>query len=192
MKETTMPNVDLKSAIEEATRSFLSDIEIKSVKSLVDKVVHGSLNNLVTQVNGHAVAIWLHEQKPEGEALTIAYNVGEKGHDVEGVVSQPLDDGLVSKAFKEEKTICHQGVFKHKEQSTDVDKELGQMTAHQIAAPFSLFGKTIGAITVIQTLAKGYEQQSEWGFDKSDIEYFETSVDTIQRLLELNVIRKLG
>lgn len=187
-----MSDVNLKSVIEEATKSFLEGIEIESVKSLVDKVVHGSLNNLITQINGHAAAIWLHEQKSAGEALTIAYNVGEKGHDVEGVVSQPLDEGLVSKAFKEDKTICHQGVFKHKEQSTDVDKELGQMTAHQIAAPFKLFDKTIGAITVIQTLAKGYEQQSEWGFDKSDIAYFETSVDIVQRLLELNVIRKLG
>lgn len=187
-----MTDTNLKSAIEAATKSFLAEVNIASIKSLVDNVVEGSLNNLTAQVNGHAAAIWLHEQKPDEDVLTIAFNAGGKGHEVEGVVSQSLDDGLVSKAYKEQKTICHQGIFKHKEQSTDVDRELGQMTAHQIAAPLALFGQTVGAITVIQTLAKGYEQQSEWGFDEADISYFETSVDTVQRLLELNVIRKLG
>jgi hypothetical protein len=117
--------------------------------------------------------------------------VGERGHEVEGLVSTPTDKGLVSKAFKELKTICHQGIFKHKEQSTEIDMELGQVTAHQIAAPFHLFNRPIGAITVIQTLATGIEQHSEWGFDNGDIQHFETGVAIIERLFELNIIRRI-
>ena len=69
--------------------------------------------------------------------------------------------------------------------------ELGQVTAHQIASPFQLFGKTIGAITVIQTLATGIEQHSDWGFDNDDILHFETGVAIIQRLFEWNIVRRI-
>jgi hypothetical protein len=187
-----MPDSDLNTSIETAANSFLSDLQTSSLKSYSDDVIDNCIRNLIDQVNGHAVAIWLEEQKEEGDVLTIAYNVGDKGHEVEGVISQSLESGLVSKAYKQNETICHQGFFKHKEQSTKVDQKLGQITAHQIAAPFQLFGKTIGAITVIQTLAAGFEQHSNWGFDQADINHFEASVEVIQRLFELNIIRQLA
>lgn len=185
-----MPEKTLNPAIESAVGVFFANLNLDSFQSLTDDVIDRSIANLIDLVNGHAIAIWLYEQKQGTDVLTIAYNVGERGHDVEGFVSTPTDTGLVSKAFKELKTICHQGIFKHKEQSTEIDMELGQVTAHQIASPFRLFDKTIGAITVIQTLATGIEQHSEWGFDKDDILHFETGVAIIQRLFEWNVVRR--
>ncbi len=187
-----MTESTLSSAIEAAAQSFLSGLSVDSFQTLSDKVIDGCMKNLMNQVNGHAAAVWVHQSSDEGEVLTIAYNIGEKGRDVEGVVSQSLDSGLVSKAYKDLETICHQGFFKHKEQSAEVDKELGQITAHQIAAPFQLFGQTVGAITVIQTLATGVAQQSEWGFDESDVSVFKDSAEAIQRLFELNAIRSLS
>lgn len=186
-----MTKTELGSAINDAAVAAVNNLNLDTLKSLTDSVVQGSIENLNDLVNGHATAIWIRENKQGDDVLTIAYNVGVKGEEVEGVVSQSLDSGLVSKAFKNEKTICHQGFFKHREQSTDVDKELGQVTAHQIATPFKLFGQSIGALTVIQTLAAGVENNSEWGFDAEDIENFEAMVRVIERLLELNVIRQL-
>ena len=183
---------ELRIAIDEATKSFVGSLEIDVFQALTDNVIEGSIVNLNQLVNGHAIAIWLPEQRDGEDVLTIAYNVGERGHEVEGVISQSLDKGLVSKAFRDGETICHQGFFKHREQSVAVDQELGQVTAHQIAAPFKLFEKSVGAITVIQTLASGIEQQSEWGFDENDVSVFESGVETVQRLFELNIIRKLA
>ena len=142
-------------AISAAATRFVVTLTVANFKTLSDQVVENCIGHLIDGVNGHAVAIWLPEEKDGDEVLTIAYNVGEKGPEVEGVISQPLEKGLVSKSFKEKQTVCHQGFFKHKEQSNTVDKELGQITAHQIAAPFQLFRKTVGAITVIQTLGAG-------------------------------------
>ena len=187
-----MPDSDINTTIETAASAFLANLDTGSLKLYSDDVIDNCIKNLIDHVNGHAVAVWLEEQKEGSDVLTIAYNVGEKGDEVEGVISQSLEDGLVSKAYKEKETICHQGFFKHKEQSMKVDQKLGQITAHQIAAPFQLFGKTIGAITVIQTLAAGFEQHSDWGFDRTDIEHFESTVEVIQRLFELNIIRKLA
>lgn len=184
--------MQLNSAIHEASEKFLADVNIENFKSLTDQVLENCIMNLIAMVNGHAVAVWLPEQKDGEEVLTIAYNVGEKGPEVEGVISQSLDKGLVSKSFKEKETVCHQGFFKHRDQSSSVDKELGQITAHQIASPFDLFGKTIGAITVIQTLGAGVEQHEDWGFNDHDVRNFDKTVQIIQRLFELNVIRQLG
>ena len=186
-----MTDTKYNQAIEESSEAFVAKINIDNLKSLTDDVIEKSILNTIDQVNGHAVAIWLPDEKDGQDVLTIAYNVGDKGPEVEGVISQKLDEGLVSKSFKNNETVCHQGFFKHREQSSSVDKKLGQITAHQIASPFRLFGKTIGAITVIQTLAAGVEQHSDWGFNNTDIQHFESSVQITQRLFELNVIRKM-
>lgn len=178
-------------AINEASRATAAALDLGNFRSLVDDVIEKGAENLLDQINGHALAIWLKCQQSGDEVLTIAYNVGEKGSTLEGVVSQSLTGGLVSKAFKENKVVCHQGLFKHKEQSQAVDKALGQMTAHQIASPFTLFGATLGAVTVVQTLAAGIEHHSEWGFTNDDILHFATGVEVLQRLFELNIIRRL-
>lgn len=182
----------LNTTIATESEKFLGNVDLENFKSLTDQVIENCITNLIALVNGHAVAVWLPEQKDGEEVLTIAYNVGEKGPEVEGVISQSLDKGLVSKSFKQKETVCHQGFFKHRDQSSSVDKELGQITAHQIAAPFELFGKTIGAITVIQTLGAGVEQHDDWGFNDEDVRHFDGTIQIIQRLFELNVIRELG
>ena len=186
-----MTKTELNTTINEAAVAAEANLDLDALKSLSDDVIEGSIENLNELVSGHATAIWMREEKDGEEVLTIAYNVGGKGEEVEGVVSQSLDSGLVSKAFNDDETICHQGFFKHKEQSSSVDKELGQITAHQIATPFKLFGQGVGAVTVIQTLAAGIEANSEWGFENSDIENFEAHVRVLERLFELNVIKQL-
>ena len=183
---------ELRIAIDEATNSFLASLQRASLPSLADQVIESSILNLQKLINGHAIAIWLPETRDGEEVLTIALNVGERGHEIEGEISQTLEHGLVSKSFLEKETICHQGFFKHREQSVRVDQELGQVTAHQIATPFSLFGQTVGACTVIQTLASGLEQQSDWGFDENDVTLFRNGMESIERLFELNIIRKIG
>ena len=186
-----MSHSDLKTALDRASQSSAASLTTDTFRSLTDAVIENTFSNLNQLINGHATAVWLPEQRESETVLTIAYNVGARGHEIEGVISQSLDKGLVSKSYQEGETICHQGFFKHREQSSTVDQELGQITAHQIAAPFALFGQTIGAITIIQTLASGLEQQSEWGFDEDDVSMFQSGVEAIQRLFELNVIRGL-
>lgn len=182
---------ELRTAIDQATDSYLGGLELSVLPELADQVIKGSILNLIQLINGHAIAIWLPENRDGEDVLTIALNVGERGHEIEGEISQSMDKGLVSKAYRENETICHQGFFKHREQSSAVDQELGQVTAHQIATPFKLFDKIVGAVTVVQTLASGIEQQSEWGFDENDVALFRTGIETIERLFELNVIRKI-
>ena len=178
-------------SIQSTIASFSTIVSDELIHELADPTIERCFLNLLDHIQAHAAAIWLKQPGDKGDVLSIAYNVGGRGSAVEGTVRQPLDRGLVSKAFRERKTICHQGIFKHKEQSIDVDLKLGQMTAHQIAAPFDLFGAPIGAFTAIQTLDAGIKPDSEWGFETTDIEHFETWVEMIQRLFELNYLRSV-
>jgi hypothetical protein len=166
-----------------------SDITVGNIRELADDVIENSFLSLLDHINANAAAIWLRTRDSEEEFLTIAYNVGGRGAEIEGQVRQTLDAGLVSKAYQEAKTICHQGIFSHKEQSMDVDRELHQVTAHQIAAPFYILGTRAGAITAIQTLGGNIGPGAKWGFNDPAVGHFENWVKVMQRLFELNLRR---
>jgi hypothetical protein len=184
-------NNQSKQSIQSTIASFSTIATDELIHELADPTIERCFSNLLDHIHADAAAIWLKQSSDDGDVLTIAYNVGGRGSDIEGVVRQPLDRGLVSKAFRERKTICHQGIFKHKEQSAEVDLKLGQFTAHQIAVPFDLFGKPLGALTAIQTLDAGIKHDSDWGFKAEDIKHFETWLEIIQRLFELNYLRSV-
>ena len=170
---------------------FVERPPLATFQKLADPFVRNSFEKLLSIIQGHAGAFWLIDQQNDVDGLTIAVNVGERGEEIEGEIFQPLDRGLVSEAFNKNETICHQGMFRHKKQSDDVDRELGQVTSHQIAAPLQMFGTKIGAATVIQSLAAGVAQGTDWGFDQTAIEEFNEWVHLIERLLEYNFVKQI-
>ncbi len=179
-------NDGLMSLITNKSQAFIDELSHHSLKQLVDENLDRCFQSFLTRTDSHAGAIWI--VNPTTNKLVIAYNVGGQGHAIEGQIEQSLESGLVSKSFKEEQTICHQGMFAHREQSAKVDEVLLQVTAHQIATPFRMFGRTVGVLTAIQTLDAGVRLKTEWGFDETDIEQIEVASWVIGRLLEYNTI----
>lgn len=155
-----------------------------------DSLVRRAFENLLSQIQAHAGAFWIPVEYEGKPCLVIAVNVGDRGSEIEGTVFQSLDSGLVSKAYRDAEVVCHQGIFKHSQQSAEVDKELAQLTAHQIAAPFFLFGHKVGAVTAIQSMAGGIAHRTKWGFDQDAIDQFKIWVEISQRLFEYNVLRQ--
>ena len=130
--------------------------------------------------------------KPLSEdALVIAYNDGPRPEELEGKVRMPMGEGLISKAFTEHETICHQGMFRHKDQSEEVDKQLKQLTAHQIAAPFFLFGECRGVLSAVQTYSGGADGRTQWGFDEGAVKQFATASRVMRRLVEYRLLKQL-
>jgi hypothetical protein len=165
---------------------LLNQLSIDTFKELADEVTRASFGDMVRQLGGDAGAIWIVD-KSKPQELVIAVNVGAQGDSIEGKVTQSLDSGLVSKAYTEKQLVHDEGAFRHPEQSMDVDMQLGQYTAYQMASPFNLFGETIGAATVIQ-LASTKSANGEWGFSKEAVQSFRTWVPVLQRLLEYSAI----
>lgn len=178
--------------VSSSVESFIARPTLSTFRQLADPFVRESFEKLVRHIQGHAGAYWVIDRQNETDGLTIVVNVGERGEEIEGEIFQPLDQGLVSDAFNNGETICHQGMFRPKNQSEDVDRELGQVTSHQIAAPLELFGKKIGAVTVIQSLAAGVSQGTDWGFDQPAIDEFNYWVRISERLLEYNFVRQIN
>ena len=172
--------------------SFVASPTLTTFQKLADPFVRESFEKLLGKLHGHAGAYWLVDRQDDVEGLTIAVNVGDRGEEIEGEIFQPLDDGLVSEAFNKNETICPQGMFRPKKQSAEIDRELGQITSHQIAAPLKLFGRKIGAVTVIQSLASGVTHGTQWGFDQPAIDEFNNWVHLSERLLEYNFVRQIG
>ena len=183
---TRSTNHELMPMIVSKTQAFVDELSHQSLKRLVDENLDRCFQSFLTRTDSHAGAVWI--VNPATNKLVIAYNVGGQGQEIEGQIEQPLETGLVSKAFKENQTICHQGIFAHREQSAKVDEALLQVTAHQIATPFCMFGRTVGVLTAIQTLDAGVRLKTEWGFDETDIEQIEVASWVLGRLMEYNVI----
>ncbi len=182
------PSIDVES-IRQNIRLFVETLAPSDIRAYVDQRIDEGFTELLGQVDGHAAAVWI---KPvDRDVLTIAYNVGERGAEIEGKIEQSLDTGLVSKSFNEAQTICHQGFFPHREQSDKADRALDQITAHQIASPFTLFGKKCGAVTVIQSQASQVARHTKWGFEEDDIQRVEAWTAILGRLIEYNFLRKL-
>ncbi len=165
-------------------------VTVEGFRELADPVIEQSFKTLLDQINADAAAVWLKDGAAGSEVLTIAYNIGGRGSELENQVSQSLDSGLVSKAFRESSTICHEGLFCHQEQSHEVDRQLHQLTAHQIAAPFSIAGNQVGAVTAVQIQDERSGNRTEWGFEHADVSAFENWVAIMERLFELNLRRQ--
>jgi hypothetical protein len=171
-------------SIRDQGRLFTDSIQPPAVRELIDRRIETSFELILRQISAHAGAIWI---KPsDRDVLVIAYNAGSGGKSVENVVEQPLDSGLVSKAFHERKTICHQGAFTHAEKSDRIDRQLGQLTAHQIAVPFCLLDVHCGVMTAIQTYGEGVSRKTRWGFEDDAVALFESFVDVTSGLMEYN------
>ena len=171
-----------------AVESFLNSISIDQVSALADLVIKDSFEDLLAQLNADAGAIWVVGTDSDDE-ITIAVNVGLRGNAVEGNVTQKLDRGLVSKAYREGQIIGDEGILPHAEKSIDVDSKLGQMTVHQIAGPFQMFGKTIGAVTVVQTVTGSSARKKQWGFSENAEQFFRRWVEVVQRLFEYEFLK---
>lgn len=174
--------------LHESASKFLQQVSVSKLSDLADEKIRMSFEDLLHHVNADAGAIWL--VGSDGEQLTIAVNVGARGSSIEGNVSQNLDSGLVSKAFREKAIVCDEGTFRHEEQSLDVDMELGQLTAYQIASPFSMFEQTIGAVTVIQLTTAENTSRREWGFDDEASESVSRWVSVAERLFEYEALKQ--
>ena len=173
---------------EAEVQSFLSSLSIERFNGLADSVIKGSFEDFLAQINADAGAIWIVGDQDSDE-ITISVNVGARGSSVEGKISQNLDSGLVSKAYRENKIIGDEGVISHSEKSFDVDAKLGQMTVHEIAGPFKLFGKTIGAVTVVQMVIDANVKNKQWGFSENAVEMFGRWVEVAQRLFEYECLK---
>ena len=168
--------------------SYFDTLSVESFGSLADSTIRESFDDLLGNINADAGALWIVEHDKPDE-LTIAVNVGAKGSTIEGNVSQGLDTGLVSRAYRELELVHDQGAFRHPEQSMDVDMQLGQYTAYQIACPFQMFDKTIGAVTVIQLSSAENAGTREWGFQDEAVTSFTRWVAVAQRLFEYARLR---
>jgi hypothetical protein len=178
--------------VSSSVASFVASPTLTTFQKLADSFVRESFEKLLGKIQGHAGAYWLIDRQDDVEGLTIAVNVGDRGAEIEDKIFQPLDHGLVSEAFNKNETICHQGLFRPKKQSVEVDRELRQVTSHQIAAPFEMFGQKIGAVTVIQSLSGGVAKGTDWGFDQPAIEEFNNWVRLSERLVEYNFVRQIS
>lgn len=168
--------------------SFHQSISVETIGGVADQVFRDSLEDLIRQTKADAGAVWVAD-KESPDSLTIAINVGEKGDAIEGNVSQQLESGLVSRAFNEGVFVHDDGVFRPADQCLDVDMQLGQFTIHQMASPFKMFGKTIGAVTAIQlSTATNPPAQRAWGFDDDSVRAFQCWVSVAQRLAEYSIV----
>ena len=114
---------NLQELFQQEIERFSTDLQLSEFRGLANESTRQCMTTVLEQIQAHACAVWVYQNSDQGELLTIVHNVGGQGDSIEGEVTQSLDSGLVSKAFREKETICHQGWFEHPEKTADVDRE---------------------------------------------------------------------
>ncbi len=175
---------DMQARIEQ----WLTELDATKIRPLVDEHAAGYFHEVLHCIHAHEGSIWV--RPPKADYLMIAYNDGPRPAELEGQVKMKVGEGLISKAYNEHITVCHQGMFRHKDQSEHVDKQLRQLTAHQIAAPFYFFGTCCGVLSAIQTYSGGVTAHTKWGFDRECIQQFTTCANVLRRLLEYQLLKQ--
>ena len=163
----------------------VGDSDVKTFQNWVTPGFEALFSSLVIQSHAHEGSLWFHD--PQSDRLTIAHNTGPQAAELEGAIHVPADEGLIGKCFTEQEPILHQGLFRHKEASQSVDKELRQQTHYQATVPFFLASKPVGVITLVQLSrdAPRTNNPAQWGFDNETLELLQKMALPLAELLEL-------
>lgn len=122
------------------------------------------LSDCVHLMHGDEGSFWI--AAPGGQELVITLNTGARAADLEGVVQQPLTEGVVSEAFRTGGPVSDDGVRHSPHFSHLIDTAIGQHTFYVTAAPVLFAGQPIGVLSVVQVAAleRMMPRRTVWGF----------------------------
>lgn len=139
------------------------------------------LRQMLDQIGAHEASIWMVDR--QNAQLVTCYNTEE----LERHIVQPLNSGLVCKAYNEEHSVHHKGVHRYQDSSGKVDEQLEQKTQHQISVPFYLCGQICGALSVVQLSSDFHSApraEVPWGFQGDTIPVVAAAATVIAEAIE--------
>ncbi|MEP4077692.1 GAF domain-containing protein [Haloferula sp.] len=106
------------------------------------------LESLLSDLDTKEGAIWLMDTS--GEHLIPVFNSSPTLQSLVGVYRQPLNRGIISMVLATQSAVIERDVHKNPLHDNSVDRQLGIITVHMMAAPLYFAGESRGVISVVR------------------------------------------
>lgn len=174
-------------SLEERLSSAASSITAENFFSMLDDTMRRGLQLAFHQAGATEGTVWLVDGAKK--ALVPAYNTGPNAERFVAKFRQPLDRGLVSMVFGNEKPFTENEVPKNALQDKTLDSQLKVQTLAMIIVPLYFLDGCRGVISCVKLGMPGKKAAEAQGFPESAQALLVHGATVLGRLLDLRVLR---
>ena len=154
---------------------------------MLDDTMRRVLELAFRQAGADEGTVWLVDEAKE--ALVPAFNNGPNAEQFVAKFRQPLDRGLVSMVFGNERPFTENEVPKNAKQDKTLDKRLKVQTLAMIIVPFYFLDACRGVISCVKLGVPGAARKGSQEFPETAQTLLVHGATILGRLLDLRVLR---
>lgn len=174
-------------SVQECLTSAANSITADNFTSMLDDAMRRAIQLAFRQAGADEGTVWLVDQTKE--ALVPAYNTGPNAEQFVAKFRQPLDRGLVSMVFGNEKPFTENEVPKNAQQDKTLDSKLKVQTLAMIIVPLYFLYGCRGVVSCVKLGLPGKKATESRRFDESAQALLIHGATVLGRLLDLRVLR---
>jgi hypothetical protein len=174
-------------SLQERMSSAADSITAENFDSMLDDTMRSAIQLAFRQASADEGTVWLVDVAKRN--LLPAYNTGPNAAQFVAKFRQPLDRGLVSMVFGNEKPFTENEVPKNAVQDKTLDKKLNVQTLAMIIVPFYFLEACRGVISCVKLGVPGAARKDSQGFPENAQMFLVHGATTLGRLLDLHVLR---
>lgn len=145
----------------------LEHLSIAELYALGDERVRQLLAAFLPLTHASEIGVWVKD--PDAEQLVALFDTSGPAGGLEMKVRQPLNTGIISEVYCEQKEFVDQGVWHSAKHSDLVDKALNQVTQNEMCVPMTVGSHRFGVMTAVQLTDARHGEPTRWGFDEDDL-----------------------
>ncbi len=177
----------LRPSLQERLTSAGNSITAENFDSMLDDTMRRAIQLAFGQAGADEGTVWLVDTARKN--LLPAYNTGPNAEQFVAKFRQPLDRGLVSMVFSNEKPFTENEVPKNAAQDKTLDKKLNVQTLAMIIVPLYFLEACRGVISCVKLGTPGTARKDSQGFPENAQTFLVHGATTLGRLLDLHVLR---
>lgn len=173
-------------SLQECLASAVNSFTAENFASMLDDTMRRAIQLAFRQAGADEGTVWLVDEAKE--ALVPAYNTGPNAEQFVAKFRQPLDRGLVSMVFGNEKPFTENEVPKNAKQDKTLDSKLKVQTLAMIIVPFYFLDGCRGVISCVKLDVPGRKAAKPEGFPENAQTLLVHGATVLGRLLDLRVL----
>ncbi len=148
----------------------LSSNALTSARQQLGETFRSALASAATAILADEASFWM--KAPDRDALVMILNGKPSAVHMELTAEQPLDDGLVSRVFRDGIPFKDPHSLPTRDHSKKIDIEFSQVTHYMAIVPVTVDGKRVGVVSAVKFPYDGdrIRRTSEWSFSKDALE----------------------
>jgi hypothetical protein len=181
----------LRARLRERVEAAGAALTPETFKDLLDAPMRSILQSAFADVGAHAGTVWFAVYPPAESigknadgCLVPVFSTGPGGERFEREFRQPLNRGLVSMVFKNQRPFCENQVYANQGQDKTIDTATGMLTCAMIVVPLHFADETRGVVSCVQLKPAGSSEPDPPGFGPGALDRIHAAAVVLSRLID--------